>query len=464
MEIRRKRKKATLAGLFTKYTVIFCANSILIVCVLFCAISMLPMSGIFLTADHTEIQLSERQQEISSADVVTADMIPAQCGYGIYDQDGWYCYGNFTDEEKEPAWKHYQADDIQAGGAGYYRFIERESGEICIVKYELRMKFADERFNEVLPDPERVIIVAAFFLFVLLMFLNAVCVSRKFAEILKRRLKKLETVTKKIADSELDFEIEAADIREIDAVMDSFEKMKQELKRSLERQWKLEAQKSEQMAALAHDIKTPLTIIRGHAELLSEEKRTEEEQESLSYILLNVQQIESYLASMRQVLGGSSLPEKQKQFSAEELEELLYDIARQTTAAKGSFVTFSGRKTDVAVKCDRGLLVRSFENILSNALDYGDCKKGIRVAVMGSGKEEKEFLKISVFNFGRGFSKRDLLCADQEFYSGDESRHGGAHQGLGLAIVRKFAQAQGGYIEYRNEDGGAVVELYLKVE
>lgn len=462
MEIKRKKREVTLAGLFTRYTVIFCVNILLIFVILIGVICLFPLSSLFLPANYAEEQIDEKRDAIAEADVVTSDLIPNRCSYGVYDADGWYLYGNFADEEKEPAWKHYGEERSSAGGAFYYQYIRRESGEVCIVKYALHLQFANEKLNDHLPNAEGILIVVVLFLFVLLLLANAVLVSRTFAKVLKKRLQKLERVTKKIADQELDFEIEASDIREINTVMDSFEKMKRALKESLEQQWKLEQQKKEQMAALAHDIKTPLTVIRGHAELLAEETLPDEAGESTAYILSNVQQIEDYLAAMRQVLDGGSLPEQQERFSGEEVKELLFDIARQTAAAQGSFVLFSGEKTKGGVICDRQLLIRAFENILSNAFAYGDTEKGIRLSVAENCREGEQFLKISVHNFGRGFSKRDLIYADQEFYSGDESRHDSTHQGLGLAIVRKFAAAQGGYLEYRNEAGGAVVEVYLR--
>lgn len=462
MEIKRKKREVTLAGLFTRYTVIFCVNILLIFVILIGVICLFPLSSLFLPANYAEEQIDEKRDAIAEADVVTSDLIPNRCSYGVYDADGWYLYGNFADEEKEPAWKHYEEERSSAGGTFYYQYIRRESGEVCIVKYALHLQFANEKLNDHLPNAEGILIVVVLFLFVLLLLANAVLVSRTFAKVLKKRLQKLERVTQKIADQELDFEIEASDIREINTVMDSFEKMKRALKESLEQQWKLEQQKKEQMAALAHDIKTPLTVIRGHAELLAEETLPDEAGESTAYILSNVQQIEDYLAAMRQVLDGGSLPEQQERFSGEEVKELLFDIARQTAAAQGSFVLFSGEKTKGGVICDRQLLIRAFENILSNAFAYGDTEKGIRLSVAENCREGEQFLKISVHNFGRGFSKRDLIYADQEFYSGDESRHDSTHQGLGLAIVRKFVAAQGGYLEYRNEAGGAVVEVYLR--
>lgn len=462
MEIKRKKREVTLAGLFTRYTVIFCVNILFIFVILIGVICLFPLSSLFLPANYAEEQIDEKRDAIAEADVVTSDLIPNRCSYGVYDADGWYLYGNFADEEKEPAWKHYEEERLSAGGAFYYQYIRRKDGEVCIVKYALHLQFANEKLNDHLPNAEGILIVVVLFLFVLLLLANAVLVSRTFAKVLKKRLQKLERVTKKIADQELDFEIEASDIREINTVMDSFEKMKRALKESLEQQWKLEQQKKEQMAALAHDIKTPLTVIRGHAELLAEETLPDAAGESTAYILSNVQQIEDYLAAMRQVLDGGSLPEQQERFSGEEVKELLFDIARQTAAAQGSFVLFSGEKTKGGVICDRQLLIRAFENILSNAFAYGDTEKGIRLSVAENCREGEQFLKISVHNFGRGFSKRDLIYADQEFYSGDESRHDSTHQGLGLAIVRKFAAAQGGYLEYRNKAGGAVVEVYLR--
>ena len=157
--------------------------------------------------------------------MVTSDLIPNRCSYGVYDADGWYLYGNFADEEKEPTWKHYEEEKSSAGGAFYYQYIRRESGEVCIVKYALHLQFANEKLNDHLPNAEGILIVVVLFLFVLLLLANAVLVSRTFARVLKKRLQKLEHVTKKIADQELDFEIEASDIREINTVMDSFEKM-----------------------------------------------------------------------------------------------------------------------------------------------------------------------------------------------------------------------------------------------
>ena len=70
--------------------------------------------------------------------------------------------------------------------------------------------------------------------------------------------------------------------------------------------------------------------------------------------------------------------------------------------------------------------------------------------------EGQEYLTATVRDFGKGFSEQDLIYADQEFYSGDASRHDRTHQGLGLAIAKKFLKEQGGMLcFYNHAESGA---------
>ena len=79
--------------------------------------------------------------------------------------------------------------------------------------------------------------------------------------------------------------------------------------------------------------------------------------------------------------------------------------------------------------------------------------------------EGQEYLTAAVRDFGKGFSEQDLIYADQEFYSGDASRHDRTHQGLGLAIAKKFLKEQGGMLcFYNHAEAGAEVVCRIKTE
>ena len=94
--------------------------------------------------------------------------------------------------------------------------------------------------------------------------------KRVFGRIISREISSLEQVTENISQQELNFERKSSKVLEIDAVLQSMDQMREALKQSLHRQWNMEQVRREQMAALAHDIKTPLTILRGNAELTLE--------------------------------------------------------------------------------------------------------------------------------------------------------------------------------------------------
>ena len=78
---------------------------------------------------------------------------------------------------------------------------------------------------------------------------------------LKIQLSPLIMATEQIQKQNLDFEVESSEISEYNAVLNSISEMKDSLKLSLEQQWKAEQSQREQIAALAHDLKTPLTVI-----------------------------------------------------------------------------------------------------------------------------------------------------------------------------------------------------------
>lgn len=225
---------------------------------------------------------------------------------------------------------HFENENNYASTGNYYRFIRQENGNICIVKYGLYMKYASTKLNASLPAPEKMSFILDGVLFVL----NAVFLSRHFAKKLNCQLGELRKITDKIAENDLEFETNASEIKEIDDVMDSLSKMKKALRDSLTAQWDMEQQKQEQLAALTHDIKTPLTIIKGNAELLAEAGLAAEDKECTGYILSNVGNIEQYLEHIKQVLYGNVSESGGEKISCAQLGELLQEAATQVTAAE----------------------------------------------------------------------------------------------------------------------------------
>lgn len=456
MEVREKKK--TLAGMFLRFAVMFCVLTVVSVAGVFLLLMGAAYLGGVLPANFAEAQLTQYAEEIREAGEEVEAWIPMGCRYGVYGPGGTWKAGTFSKQEQGNAWNHYEKENIYDSGGNYFRFISQNTGDICIVRYDLRMKYAREALNQALPSPE----VLSFLLDAVLFILNAICLSRHFAKKLNRQLEELRGMTEKIAENNLDFPEQSSDIQEIDEVMRSLSHLKLALKDSLGRQWDMEQQKQEQLSSLAHDIKTPLTIIRGNAELLAEGRLSAENRECTEDILSNVKDMEHYLEHMRQVLAGAGLEGTKEVISCAWLEELFREAAMKLTAAKKLPVSFQIEEVEGEVCCSPSHMLRAWNNLLSNAVEFTEKERGIAVRIRGERQEGREYMVASVRDFGSGFTARDLEWADREFYSGDASRHDRVHQGLGLAIARRFVEEQGGFLQYGNErEGGAVVRLWI---
>ena len=466
MEIknRNKKKKETLAGIFRKYMAFFCASSaVLLLFSLSLIMTPFLYDGFLLPANYVEHRVQELLPELEKKEKITASNLPSGCTYAVYDEKGIFFYGDLGSQEKKTAWRSYEQQNKYAADGGFYNFAVLKNGNICVIKYGVKVRYSLERLNDVLPPPE----VLPFLIFLVLFFLDGYLLSRRFGRRMERELRSLGEATEKISREDLEFQTEPSDIREIDRVLDSLEALKNALKKSLKEQWDAEQTKNRQLSALAHDIKTPLTVVRGNAELLTESDLAEADQACVHTILQNAGQMERYLSSMRQVLKGKEEEKPVEEIPAAELAADFCDSVRQLAAVREVPVSFDlqecpgtdGRKMFPVLVGSREELLRAWGNLVSNALEHTDPKRGVHVAICRKNAVETDapadaalpgsFLYAAVRDYGRGFSKKDLH----------------SHQGLGLSIACQFVEKQGGFLRYKNvrEGFGAEVSLWLRL-
>lgn len=146
-------------------------------------------------------------EEIRAAGTDVEALIPDGCRYGIYDAAGRFKTGTFSADAKKRAWQGYKNSSKYASMGKYYRYIKQNSGDICIVKYDLHMRYAYDKLNGIVPSLEILTPVLG----VVLFFLHATLLSGHFAKKLKRELRQLREVTEKIGQNDLEFETTIAD-------------------------------------------------------------------------------------------------------------------------------------------------------------------------------------------------------------------------------------------------------------
>lgn len=263
--------------------------------------------------------------------------------------------------------------------------------------------------------------------------------------------------TEEIASQNLDFKIGQSNIMEFENVLLFFSKMRDNLKKSLEQQWIAEQTRKEQIAALAHDLKTPLTVIRGNIDLLEETPLNKEQQEFIKYASLSSEQMEAYIKTLielsRDSMGHEPLiqPIPFSFFWKNLCEQILALCSIQHINLQTSSDTppeyFQG---------DKILIERSVMNIVNNALEFSPEQSVLRVNAECDGK----FLKICIMDSGTGFSQKALKHAKELFFMDDQSRSSKLHFGMGLYIANHIVEQYHGNVQIQNSvetKGGEVI-------
>lgn len=247
-------------------------------------------------------------------------------------------------------------------------------------------------------------------------------------------------------------------MRELGESLAAMEQLRQALARSLSEQWAMEQERTQALAALAHDLKTPLSIVSGSAELLEEDALSPAQRERVDAILRSAGRIRDYMEQLRALTATGGPAEAGGRATAElsALAEGWAAAGRGPVRPQGAAL-FSGLPRlpplyPVPVRVGPAVL-----NLLDNAARFTPEGGAVRL----SAYVEEAVLTVAVEDSGPGFSPEALARAGRGFYTGDASRPREGHMGMGLTFARQTARRHGGTLELSNTGRGARAALTL---
>lgn len=262
-------------------------------------------------------------------------------------------------------------------------------------------------------------------------------------------IKKLQVAAQNIKEGNLDFTVEVENDDEIGELCRSFEEMRQRLKDNTEEKMESEKENKTLISNIAHDLKTPITAVKGYAEgLMDGVADTPEKRDKYIRTIYNkANEMDTLIneLTLYSKIDTNRIPYNFAKINVSDyfmdcVEELGLDLEAKNIGLG----YFNYVDEDVQIIADPEQLRRVINNIVGNSIKYLDKQKGfINIRI----KDVGDFIQVEIEDNGRGISARDLPYIFDRFYRADASRNsatGGS--GIGLSIVKKIIEDHGGKI------------------
>ncbi len=274
---------------------------------------------------------------------------------------------------------------------------------------------------------------------------------------LQEPITQLQNGVERIQEDNLDFHIEYDGDDELGRLCCSMEKMRRELRQKHKALWESLEQRKLLNASVSHDLRTPITVLKGYLDYLEknipQDKLTEDMLlDTVSSMQGAVNRLELYVESVRDIEKIENIEIEKR---SENVKLLLNELRSNVLQLAGNKeIIISNDITVDKIQIDKGVFFRILENLLQNALRYAEKQVSINLS------HKKDFLILTVKDDGKGFSAADLEKATTVFYSNDKEKQ---HFGIGLSVCKILCEKHGGLLYVGNQkEKGACVTAKLK--
>lgn len=375
--------------------------------------------------------------------------------------------------------------ESSGGGLKEELFVDKNGNSFYLHYYEPEtIFFSFEGLNGILYE---ILGISSGLVFPVVFVVGIGIVSRLFyRRKLQEPLEILNRAADNIANNDLDFEISYKKQDELGKLCLSFEKMRRTLQDNNREMWRQVEERKRLNAAFSHDLRTPLTVLRGQSEMLcryTPEMSEEKIAETAGMMMRHIVRLENYVNTMRDLQRLEDIEVKREQVEAAELIKQLQETGTSVVGEHNMLLNWkmadgandpieeyaaeeknlqTGKPEDNAAniqtekatwELDVSIVIQVYENLLANAVRYA--KNMITVSFSG----DKDYFILTVSDDGEGFSAKDLSEAAKPFYRAEKETEG-EHFGMGLNICKVLCEKHGGYLQLRNEGGASVTAAF----
>lgn len=377
--------------------------------------------------------------------------------------DGELIYSNISDEDMQAA-QEVAGDALETA-----KTLTASRKNVSVIKYTfihgeqvgtivaVNNNHSDEHMKSYLQSYILTYIIAfSVLFFVMLLLLNAL-LSRWISKSVLIPLKKLSAGAKEIRDGNLDGVIDYEKKDEFGRVCRDFDEMREYLKESMKQRLEYENRRRELISGISHDLRTPLTSIRGYLDglvdgIAATPKMQERYLEAMKIRTADLERLVDSLSEYNRLDNDSF----QYQMKARELQEYLYRYLEENRGETDKcqvHIDFACMCESCPVLLDGEEFKRVLDNLFTNTVKYRT-KDSSQVNITLAKDEEKGMAELVFSDDGPGVPEDMLERIFESFYRVDGARtHSGEGSGIGLAVVRAVVNGHGGTVWAENDNG-----------
>lgn len=269
-------------------------------------------------------------------------------------------------------------------------------------------------------------------------------------------IKELSVAMRKIAEGDFDYRLTGKQEDEVGRLYDNYEQMRLQLKENAEEKLQNEKKSKELVSNISHDLKTPITSIKGYVEgIMDGVADTPEKMDKYIKTIYNKANDMDKLINELTTYSGIDSNKIPYHFHVLNIADYFQDCVEEVgldLEQKDIQLNYTNlAPADTCIVADPEQLKKVINNIISNSVKYMGHDKGIiDIRIL----DEGESVKIEIEDNGKGITSKDIGNIFERFYRTDSSRNslqGGS--GIGLSIVKKIIEDHGGYVWATSKEG-----------
>ncbi|MDE7322659.1 MAG: HAMP domain-containing histidine kinase [Lachnospiraceae bacterium] len=300
----------------------------------------------------------------------------------------------------------------------------------------------------------------------LILFMTSSIITGWLNRDIYKPLKELSVAMQRISTGDFDYHMSYRRDDEIGILFDNYEQMRLQLKENEEEKAQNEKKSKELVSNISHDLKTPITSIKGYVEgIMDGVADTPEKMDKYIKTIYNKANDMDRLINELTTYSGIDSNKIPYHFHIINVSDYFSDCVEEVgldLESKNMHLNFTNFvPSDTCVVADPEQLKKVINNIISNSVKYMGHENGvIDIRIL----DEMESVKIEIEDNGKGIESKDIGNIFERFYRTDSSRNslqGGS--GIGLSIVKKIIEDHGGYVWATSKQGeGTCMHFVLR--